>query len=455
MAQSVKVEQPFLFFDDEFIADQRGLRRRMGKPVKDAGNPILGPETPWEGKCVLIWGSVLWDRQQDLFKMWYEAYNPPRGLPWSTILCYAESRDGLSWQRPNLGLYEYDGSRENNLVFVPPSGKGFDAVTVAIDPFDPPEDQRFKMTMFRKGEGEHRHVRFASADGIHWNELGPLRLPVEVGDVCSLMPDAEHGRWNFYYKKSGPRTVCLATSDDFEHWTDHGEVLVPNEADPPRTQFYGMVGFRDRGWGIGFLQMFHIIERRLDTQLVRIDEQGVPHRFSQGEPFLERGAWSEWDHAWAFPGNGAPIRVGEEVRIYYQGRRTLHWAGPPYGTGHIGAIGLARLRPDGWVYLEATEAQAELTTVPLEATGPVLCVNADASGGEVRAELLDAAGRRIDGCEAQRCWPLRSDATYFMFNWDRQSFPETLVGKPVRVRLHADRAKLYSLWFSSGQYSNG
>ena len=61
MQHTVKVGQPYLFLDDEFIAEQQGLARRMGKPVKYAGNPILAPDRPWEGLCTIIWGSVLWD----------------------------------------------------------------------------------------------------------------------------------------------------------------------------------------------------------------------------------------------------------------------------------------------------------------------------------------------------------------------------------------------------------
>jgi len=240
----------------------------------------------------------------------------------------------------------------------------------------------------------------------------------------------------------------MATSEDFEHWTDHGEVLTPNGGDPPETEFYGMVGFRYLGWSLGFLEMFKILERRLDTQLVRLDSNGRPKRFMQGQTFLDHGDWSDWDASWAFPGNCAPIRVGEELRIYYHGRKTLHWSDPATGgVGHIGAIGLARIRKDGWVYMQAGADGGTLTTAPLQSQGCCISVNADASEGELRAELLDEKGKVIPGYSLDNCYPLKTDATYWKLNWAGKWDLQEMMGRKISIRFQLTGTKLYAFRF--------
>ena len=33
------------------------------------------------------------------------------------VTCYAESKDGITWTKPELGLFEFDGSKANNIVW--------------------------------------------------------------------------------------------------------------------------------------------------------------------------------------------------------------------------------------------------------------------------------------------------------------------------------------------------
>ena len=32
------------------------------------------------------------------------------------VICYAESKDGVHWSRPELGLIEFNGSKKNNII---------------------------------------------------------------------------------------------------------------------------------------------------------------------------------------------------------------------------------------------------------------------------------------------------------------------------------------------------
>jgi hypothetical protein len=50
--------------------------------------------------------------QDGTLKMWYRA----TGENGVTYVAYAESNDGFTWRRPDLGLVDYCGSKANNLL---------------------------------------------------------------------------------------------------------------------------------------------------------------------------------------------------------------------------------------------------------------------------------------------------------------------------------------------------
>src|SRR6185503_10107187 len=109
-----------LFVDDHLIASTN-LKRVIHAATKYEYNPILLPVKPWEGQYTLLYGTVIRDEQEGIFKAWYSTMNHFRYeknvFPESTYLCYATSRDGLRWDKPALGLIDYRGSKENNIVF--------------------------------------------------------------------------------------------------------------------------------------------------------------------------------------------------------------------------------------------------------------------------------------------------------------------------------------------------
>ena len=100
-------------FVDDFLIEETDLTPEYHKPKKFENNPIFKPETPWETKYSNVAcpksGGVWYDEEEKIFKMWYEA-------SWLYQMCYATSKDGIHWERPNLGLFEFDGSKNNNIV---------------------------------------------------------------------------------------------------------------------------------------------------------------------------------------------------------------------------------------------------------------------------------------------------------------------------------------------------
>ena len=103
------------FLDDLLIDEASRISHYMNRPNKHAGNPIIVADRPWEqgrsrgetGDVQLVGQTVLYDEEENLFKMWYLPSALPDGRrPW----CYATSTDGLNWEKPDLGLIEFEGS---------------------------------------------------------------------------------------------------------------------------------------------------------------------------------------------------------------------------------------------------------------------------------------------------------------------------------------------------------
>ena len=138
----------YLFLDDLHVGRMDGLRRVTGTVEHMADGPVLEPAAPWEGLGLIGRNCILWDAEESRFKCWYPSYDPT--LPDAPVgakrrWAYAESRDGLSWERPNLGLTEFAGSTANNLLRLEGVGESAAVLwSVAKDPCDPDPARRYK-----------------------------------------------------------------------------------------------------------------------------------------------------------------------------------------------------------------------------------------------------------------------------------------------------------------------
>ena len=232
--------------------------------------PVLAPEAPWEGLGLIGRNCILWDADESRFKCWYPAYDPT--LPDAPVgakrrWAYAESRDGLSWERPNLGLTEFAGSTANNLLRLAGVGESAAVLwSVAKDPRDPDPARRYKAIGLdrhprRPGEltwtgpdGEDewyrshgRHLACGvyvaySADGLTWRQReGWAGSGALITDNTILHGyDSPTHRWVLWQRPRimpKHRVIGVSFSTDFDDWTFPECVLAPDEHDPPGTQF--------------------------------------------------------------------------------------------------------------------------------------------------------------------------------------------------------------------------
>ncbi len=457
-----------LFFDDLEIESIQNLKRVVNQPAKHPDNPVLRREHPWEEFRVQVYGTMLFDPEEQLFKAWY--MNIPktpkekitvagqRRPGHATLLSYATSQDGVKWNKPVLNLVDYEGSTENNMIA--PELYNPEGFSVLYEPHDPNPKRRYKafywehgmgpfimhkgQEIYGFGEKDGMHVAF-SPDGVHWKsyEQNPeMKLGSDTGQV--VLYDEQIERYVAFGRfGAGGRKVARSASADFIHWSKPQLVLQPDERDGPKTQFYGITMNRYEGLYVGVLWMFWIEAGnvgRIDFQLCHSRDGKTWIRDPERNVFLPNGPPGSWD---AFDMRAAchSVILDDRVLFYYAGSAAEHGKGDELKLGKASGmdIGVATLRRDGWVSLNAEETPGTLTTKPFSLPPGKLHVNVNAGSGRVQVALIDAAGEIA--AQSQAITGDRLDAAV--------EFPESGLppGTHVQLRITIDNAQLYSYWF--------
>src|SRR5437773_4127156 len=153
-----------LFVDDLRISEIKGVIRQLHPFVKHPDNPIVVADRPWEGTAVHLYGSVIRDGAEGIWKMWYRAgTQAAKDYDARTNVCYAVSQDGLRWKKPALGVHDHYGVHKTNIVFKPHNALGvgkarFDSVAVLKDPYDADSTKRYKMVTFQYNDEDYYAV---------------------------------------------------------------------------------------------------------------------------------------------------------------------------------------------------------------------------------------------------------------------------------------------------------
>lgn len=458
-----------LFIDEWIVEETRNLGRTLNQPAKYAGNPLMFPLYPWEGRLEL-YGTVWREAETGQFRMWYTGLGnmgvtpmgkrnetrwgfmgfDPEQLLYSTA--YATSRDGIFWERPNLGLVEYEGSRDNNLVLLNAAGGN-----VIRDPQDPDPARLYKSLFYESrdpdgtsNEGDGVSVAF-SPDGLNWTKHPGNPVITRASDSHTLLGwDENHGQYVAYCRPSvhegdPTRRIGRAVSRDFIHWSLPREVVVPDEQDPPGLQFYQMPVFKYEGLYIGQLAAYHTPPEEphirffgtIDIQLAASRDGIRWERVGDRKPFIPNGPPGSIDSGEVYVAN-APVPVGDELWFYYSPSAIEH--GP---TGRSGPICLAKLRVDGFVSVDAGEDTGTLVTRPFICEGDTLEINAQARCGLAAVAVLDGEGTQYPGFGKIDCAVFDSDSVRHAVTWRHASLG-SLKGKVIRLKFYLRNARLYS-----------
>jgi hypothetical protein len=253
LGDAIIVRSKQLFIDDYIIEKLDGAEKILNQPTKHSGNPILGAK-----ERLNLYGSVLYDKEEKVFKMWYDIWHEDTK---TASLCYATSADGVSWTKPIVN------KKDNNNVLSIPKEWGFvGGPGVIKDTLDPDPKRRYKMLYVVKPGGLAKFLAVDSAyspDGIHWTEE-PSNPIITFSDTQpSPYWDAGYGRYVVYLRYGPPnvRAVARIESEDFIHWSPKVTVLpqLKHKLDKPRsTTLYGMRIMPYQGdVNIGLLTAYH------------------------------------------------------------------------------------------------------------------------------------------------------------------------------------------------------
>ena len=436
----------FLFFDYWTLEYVRNFENRMHQPAKYEGNPILGPERSYEYTRVHMFGTVMRDQRDGNFRMWYTTHSGKGGAYDPSNLCYAVSKDGFDWQRPDLDVVPGSNIVIDESYY--PHGP-----TILYDPEDSTEERRYKCLM--RPMNFPAIFAYVSPDGIHWRKAQEEPV-LQYNSDCHVGLFRHPGDLRYYasYRTDCPdRRVWISESDDFIHWKSPVLSLEPDIRDPVQTQIYGMQMSPYGSCVMGWISMFNTVESdmgfskmqgTMDVQLAFSREGYGWHRIGQGKRFIPHGGEGTWDAQIIIPSSD-PVLLEDEIRFYYSGTQCGH-AGP-YDTQDE-CIGAASLRPDGFVSLHAGEDLAELQTRQFALNEPEVRVNAACLQGYLKLEICSAAGEPIEGFSFDDCRPIQGDGIDLPVRWKGSG--SAIVGKPIRLRLRTKRADLYSIWMPNG-----
>ena len=493
-----------LFLDDHAIESMSGVKRSLHRPVRYG--PVLKPDRELGQTMVQSGSSPQWNPEKGIWEWWYTAFydEPPYqgpGSKWITHPHYATSADGVHWERPSLGLYEFRGSTDNNIAyhsqldFLRRRGGRHPVdigerrlVHIIRDEQDPDAGRRYKGIFSNEGySGRYPGV---SPDGFHWTF--PHVPPVPSNDTSSFIYDDINSQYVLTVKQNTEwgRSVWLSTSQDFVEFTTAKLILHTDEVDRENrrrrvrasvedpayltpavvdedadyiAQLYMMPLMTYEGMYVGFPllfnpagpdlpQMNYIGLNQVELAVSRdlYDWERVADRalFIRVEPWNGSENYGTMQVAVS----GSPVVRDDEIWVYYMGAR---FRGMPESWDEmyteyfkdLGAMTLAKLRLDGFVSLDA-DGEGAVVTKPFSLNGESLHVNAEAQNGELRVAILDAETMDpLPGLAESQCDPVNADTLRGRVSW--RNGPQLAAEKPVRARFTLRNAKLYAFWLDS------
>ncbi len=446
-------------FVDHYLIDKMDGVQLIKHTPHDEG-VVLNFDNPWEG---VFCGYCTVIKDGELLRVYY------RGLPTggkdgtnNETTCIAESKDGIHWKKPELGLYKTGGSLKNNVILAgeAPSSHNFSPF-LDNNPNASPT-QKYKALA---GEGKSGLRAYSSPDGIHWKKLRDEAVisnyPFDSQNV-SFWSESEQCYLCYFRSWSGVgysgfRSVSRTTSKDFMAWT---KPVAMTFGDTPPEQLYTQQTSP-------YFRAPHIYVaiggRFMPGRQVLTDEQAKKLNVDPGyfkdcsdaymmttrggnvydrtfmEAFIRPGiGMGNWVSRSNYPALNVVQTSPEEMSVYVN----QDYAQP---TAHLHRYSL---RIDGFTSLSAPYKGGEMTTKPFTFSGHELEINYSTSAaGEIRFELKDENGVPIPGFALEDSQRVIGNEISRVVLWKGSGDLQILTSKTVRLRVVMKDADLYSIRF--------
>jgi hypothetical protein len=458
-----------LFVDRFLIDSMKDVRLQLNQPREE--ETVLrfdaGHEGPFAGYTTVI-------RDGDLFRMYYRGISQiSRDGSEHERTCYAESRDGVTWTKPQLGLFEFNGSTANNIVLadVAPVTHNF-CPLLDTNP-DAPASERYKGV---GGTGDELFA-FVSADGLHWKRMqaDPILSSADVSlrhrhlfdsQNLAFWSDSEQCYVCYFRLWDGIRRIARTTSPDFRNWSPavlmrqmHDDGVTGPRPAPEEHLYTNQTTPYFRAPHLYFATAARFFPGRQvvnDEQAAALNVNPKYYKDTSDSVFMTSRGGDVYDRTFLEgflkPGIGLGnwvsranypalniVQTGPTEMSFYVNH---HYAQP---TAHLKRYSL---RLDGFASLHADAAEGEFTTKPLIFSGSELQINfATSAGGSIRFELQDLSGKPIPGFALSDCQQLIGNEITRTVHWTSASDLSKLAGRSVRLRCVLRDADLFALQF--------
>lgn len=447
-----------LFVDNLLVDKMEGTSLQLNHPV--AKEAVLPFDRPWEG-LYCGYATVLEDGGR--WRLYYRG-SPVNGKDGSNgeVTCLAESGDGIHWTRPNLGLYEYEGVKDNNIVLKDQAPYSHNFSPFRDTKPGVPDNERYKALA---GVSESGLMAFVSSDGLRWNKMQEKPILTEGAfdsQNLAFWSEAE-GCYVCYFRTwnkggfSGFRTVSRSTSPDFRQWS---APVAMTFGDTPNEHIYTnqtLPYFRAPQIYLAFPARFMPGRKVLtpeEAQAIGVESEyssdcsetcfmtsrgGNRYDRTFMEGFIRPGfGVQNWSSRTNYTAYGLIPTSDSEISLYIQ----RNYGQPTHYLQRL------TIRTDGFVSVNALYRGGELITKPLKFTGDRLILNySTGAAGSIQVEIQDETGAPLPGYTLGDCPEIIGDRIDGAARWKEKTSVSELAGKTVRLRFVMKDADLYSLQF--------
>jgi hypothetical protein len=450
-----------LFVDQYLIDKMDGVSLALHTP-RDEG-PVFYFDKPWEGPFS---GYATIIKTGDFFRAYYRGLSIAAGDESETqVTCVSDSKDGIHWTKPELGLYKIGSSTKNNVVL---AGDAF--TNHNFTPFLDTNPKADPAGKFKGIGGSHKSGLFfyASPDGLKWTKVvkdAVFKEGVFDSQNVAFWSESEQ-QYVLYFRTwseggftafKGKRTVSRTSSRDFLHWdkpaamTFSGtaqEDLYTHQTSPyfRAPHIYLAIGARFMpGRKVVSDEQAKILNvnpsyyKDCSDAILMSTRGGTNYDRTFMESYIRPGiGLKNWVSRSNYPALNVVQTGPDEMSVYVN----QDYAQP---TAHLHRYSL---RLDGFSSISAPYSGGTVTTRYFKFSGKQLYLNyATSAPGEIRVELQDENGQPIPGYDFESAELIIGNETNRMVRWQGQTDLSSLLGKIIRLKIQMKDANLYSLQF--------
>ena len=432
---------------------------------------LLKPDRPWEDFRVSQ-GTVMQDGGR--YRLWYGVLSTEYFDKHSDIgsfMCYAESDDGYHWEKPDLGVVPYRGSRDSNIVSGDENGPypGHGGGTVFIDPSAPPQERYkyiYKAAPYKKGV-ESPMRGYTSPDGIRWERIPePLLEPYHSDTQTTAYWDPHLKQYVGYFRQwwGERRSVARAATNDFRKWPQPTMVLLlSGPQDHPAHDLYtnAHVLYQTRGseelpegyrhylsqMDVHFMfpAQYSREKDSLDVHLAT-SRDGIVWNYFADEPVIPLGEPGSGQEGSLYAGCGLVPLGHNEIGVMYAAYPCTHNQDTSE-TAPLGALHWAIWEKDRLVAIEAC-GEGAFSTPQFAIKARRLMVNLRTeAAGEVRVQLRRSGqSQTVSGFSFADCDPIRGDQRTAVVTWRGRADLPDLSDQRIQLDFRMRAARLYCFW---------